>query len=110
MVEQRFDEWRELKQKVDSAFASPNFEAGTDHRLVLRLLRQCHFTPWNKWFLWQQDTSLYTLEHIYWDKLFDNQRFTDPFAGLKYGWHTTPTMERKIFTSDSSELTEHLAK
>jgi hypothetical protein len=36
------------------------------------------------------------VRYTIWDRLFDYRRFTNPMDGLKYGWHTIPTMTIRI--------------
>ncbi len=41
-----------------------------------------------------------------WDKTFDQRRFFDPLEGLKFGWHTAPTITTQIASLIQTELSE----
>jgi hypothetical protein len=56
------------------------------------------------------DEQTFTARHAYWDYKFDGKRFGDPFAGLKYGWDSTPTFHTVIFAVDTATIHRFLSE
>lgn len=88
-MENRHNEYGLLWKKADQILM-----AGLKHDFFLSV--QPSFGNHISWSVSQDDV----IHEVIWDKSFDSNRFFNPLAGLKHGWHTEPTIITRTIPID----------
>lgn len=90
-MENRAEEYRLLKE---SAYAQLAIPAG-----VIGLAIQPAFFDWATWTVRRG-----MVRRVFWQHVFDGQRFTNPMTGLKHGFDPTPTIHVAEYPIDVQRL------
>lgn len=110
-MEQRQAEFAELRDKAERLLLDelpPATNPGSMCKLLLSVQPTFHNDISWTVFETEKDDDL-VIRYTIWDKVFDGRRFRDPMEGLKYGWHTTPTIKvqtRKVSQPELRRLIE----
>jgi hypothetical protein len=96
MVEQRYAGFRELERRAHEELMLVGNQPSEAAQAFVFGLSVCptfgNPVTWNVW-----DGVSQIVRQVIWNKLSDSERFSDPLAGLRQGWHTVPTIEAKVF-------------
>jgi hypothetical protein len=115
-VEQRPEEFHETEQRAHrylrDATAVPSAPPLNGHSLRLRLWHYPAFDACRSWSVFElrrrQEAALLVVRQITWDRPHDWQRLSDPFLGLKEGFHGHPKIELRDRPVNASDLADRL--
>lgn len=94
MVEKRQDAFFRVLHKAQTILEQPASSSSFPESPRISMMAQPTFDNWEAWHVWLDPVKQIAIAaRILWHRNFDVQRFSDPFAGLKYGWEETPNME-----------------
>jgi len=83
-------------------------------RPEFRLWEFPSFQEWRSWTVftsrpWDDATEAAAVREVTWDQPADYHRLGEPMAGLKYGFHTRPTISLRDASVPGADLAKHLA-
>jgi hypothetical protein len=81
----------EIEQAYEANSASVDFRDSFGDQIVWGLFSDA-------------EESAFIVRRIHWHKAFDIQRFRDPMMGIKYGFHTDPTLTIQMASLDVDEI------
>src|SRR5690349_3244263 len=110
-MERRHDEFAELVNKATELLLDeiPPVEM-PNAMFELLISIQPAFGNWQSWVLFvTEQRDDFIIRHTVWDHLFDRRRFFDPLEGLKFGWHTVPSITKQTKHLPATQLHDLLA-
>jgi hypothetical protein len=111
MSEHRPNEWKSLEEKAMHLLLNP--ELLIDNKRANLRFRFWQFPSFERYKAWaiylepgKEETLL--LQRIIWNRPSDSRRLSDPFAGLKQGFHTKPSISTKIKILDAALINPYI--
>jgi hypothetical protein len=111
MRENRPKEWEILEEKALRLLSKPDLLLKNESaQLLLRLWQYPAFDRYKVWAIYarRNNTEKFLVQRVIWDRRADGERFHDPLAGLRKGFHAEPKITTKIKEVDSAVITPFL--
>ncbi|MDQ4123506.1 MAG: hypothetical protein M3209_18880 [Acidobacteriota bacterium] len=111
MSEQRQNEWEILEESAMKLLLNPeSFLSDKKVNLLFRFWQFPSFERYKVWAIYIETgvEEAFLLQRVIWNRPSDSRRLSNPFVGLKQGFHTKPSISTKIKTLDSALINPYL--
>ena len=107
MIVHSQNEWKVLEESAMNLLLNP--ESLIENRKANLLFRFWQFPSFERYKVWAvyqepENEETFLLQRIIWNRPGDYRRLTNPFVGLKQGFHTKPSISTRISVLDASVI------
>jgi hypothetical protein len=104
------DAYVQVQRRALQAFETPPQSIVFPRLSDLVLMTRPSYDNWDALHVWFEAEPQRTLAtRVFWRRLFDSQRFSDPAMGARYGREETPTMRITHHSPPYEELQQYLS-